>query len=300
MSPEQVTGRGAIDARTDLYSLGLVLYEMLTLRPPIEATNRENLLRTIVTKPLAPVSWRNGSLKNDLERVVHKATQKDPDQRYSKAGQLAADLDRYLTGKPVEAPAYHFRLDEREITAARPGQVVLAAVIIFILGFFLFMALASMALMSGIMLYTEIGAAVFAVQTLIACLIGGSGLLIGRGLLAGRVWARWTGVAASGLLTLAALVGTVAMIAGVVAVLTSDEASSWLQPEGTPADPEMPFSPQSFLLAMMAMYSLPLVVGLAMGVTALWALLGRRTGHWFRLAREIRAEHRRVRDELAV
>ncbi|MGI8979464.1 MAG: serine/threonine-protein kinase [Pirellulaceae bacterium] len=54
MSPEQVTGRGAVDARTDIYSLGLVLYELLTLRPPVEATNRENLLRNIVTKPLPP------------------------------------------------------------------------------------------------------------------------------------------------------------------------------------------------------------------------------------------------------
>src|SRR5262245_13575006 len=55
MSPEQVTGRGAIDARSDVYSLGLVLYELLALRPPIEATNRENLLRTIVTKPLTTI-----------------------------------------------------------------------------------------------------------------------------------------------------------------------------------------------------------------------------------------------------
>ena len=131
MSPEQVTGRGAIDARTDTYSLGLVLYEMLTLRPPIEANNREHLLRTIVTKPLVPVDWRNAAIPENLRRIVHKATQKDPDQRYRTAAELAADLQCFLTGKSVAAPAYMYRLDEREITAARPGQVVLAAFIFF-------------------------------------------------------------------------------------------------------------------------------------------------------------------------
>src|SRR6185436_2172254 len=58
MSPEQVTGRGTIDARSDIYSLGLVLSELLTLRSPVHSTNRENLLRSIVTKPMPPVSWR--------------------------------------------------------------------------------------------------------------------------------------------------------------------------------------------------------------------------------------------------
>jgi serine/threonine protein kinase len=118
MSPEQVTGRGVVDCRSDVYSLGLVLYELLALRPPIEAGNREHLLRAIVTKPLPPISWRNSAVQGDLERVVHKATQKDPDQRYASAAEFAADLDRCLAGKPALAPPYRFRLDEREITAA--------------------------------------------------------------------------------------------------------------------------------------------------------------------------------------
>ena len=82
----------------------------------VEATNRVNLLRNIVTKPLPPVSWRNASIPEDLARIIHRATQKDPDQRYATATELAADLDRYLAGKAVAAPQYHYRLDEREIT----------------------------------------------------------------------------------------------------------------------------------------------------------------------------------------
>ena len=303
MSPEQVTGRGTIDARTDIYSLGLVLYELLTLRPPIEATNRENLLRTIVTKPLAPISWRNASLKPDLERIVHKATQKDPDQRYQSAADLAAELDRFLAGKPVEAPAYSFRLDEREITAARPSQVTLAAVIFFIMAFFLFMAIASVAVMGGILVQNRVGAILLAVQTLVASLIAVGGFAIGRGVLSAWTWARWTGVAVAALAALVSLAGVIGMIVASVAILSDASASSWLEP-GAPPEAnsdveEIPFTPQSFLLAVVAVYSLPLVMGLALGCTALWALLCRATGQWFLFARQLRAEHRRVRDELA-
>jgi serine/threonine protein kinase len=303
MSPEQVTGRGAIDARTDIYSLGLVLYELLTLRPPIEATNRENLLRTIITKPLAPVSWRNGSIKSDLEKIVHRATQKDPDQRYATAAALAADLDRYLAGKPVEAPAYHFRLDEREITAARPSEVVLAAVIFFMVAVFLFMVIESFALLTGVMVFNELGAGVFAIQTLLACALVISGIWIGWGLMSGRTWARWIAIVVAGLSTVVIFAGMVSLIMAAVTVATDESASSWLEPAPPPGEPgseEIPFTPQTFILAMLAMYSLPIVMGFAMCATTLWALFRRRVAEWFRFARDLRAEHRRVRQELAI
>ncbi|MEX2176564.1 MAG: serine/threonine-protein kinase [Pirellulaceae bacterium] len=311
MSPEQVTGRGAIDARTDIYSLGLVLYEMLTLRPPIEATNRENLLRTIVTKPLPPVSWRNSAVSPDLERIVHKATQKDPDLRYASAADLAADLDRYLAGKPVTAAVYHFRLDEREITAARPGEVVLAAVIFFMLAFFLFMSIESIALMTGLMVFQQQGSIIMAVELVVAFLILIGGILLGRGLLFGRSWSRWSGVAAATLLIVASIMAGVGMGMAMVAVLTSDAASAWLEPPPPPtADPaatpppadesmEPEFTPKTFLLAILAVYSVPILMGLLLGGVVLWSLLTRRTAEWFRFARDIRSEHRRMREELA-
>jgi serine/threonine protein kinase len=301
MSPEQVTGRGAIDARTDIYSLGLVLYELLTLKPPIEATNRENLLRTIVTKPLPPVSWRNAAVSSDLECVVHKATQKDPDQRYASAADLGADLDRFLAGQPVSAVPYRFRLDEREITAARPSEVVLAAFVFFVIGLVVFTAVLSMGLMMGVMMIDTFGGRILAIQAVLAPAVLGIGVGIGWGVLSAHAWARWLGVAVSALVCVACIVGIIAVIASALAVTAQDlaqfdEAIKSEAPEGeTP-----PFRAQSFLLGLLALYGVPVVIGLVMHGTALWALLTKRTGAWFRLAGEIRAEHRRVRQELAV
>ena len=123
MSPEQVTGRIGIDPRTDLYSLGLVLYELLSLRRPHTATTREGILRQVVTKPLPPVSWRNRAVPRDLEAVVHKATAKDPDERYQTADDLAADLGNWLDGRPVTATPLSLQFDVREIIADRPSSV---------------------------------------------------------------------------------------------------------------------------------------------------------------------------------
>ncbi|WP_435015377.1 serine/threonine-protein kinase [Tundrisphaera sp. TA3] len=124
MSPEQAIGRLELDHRTDIYSLGLVLYELLILGRPLVAPSREGVLRQVVTKALTPVSQLNPNVSPALEGVLHKATAKDPDNRYQDAGQFAADLQNVLDGKPVSAPPYRFRFDEREIEAERPRVVI--------------------------------------------------------------------------------------------------------------------------------------------------------------------------------
>ena len=124
MSPEQVTARLNVDHRTDIYSLGLVLYELLTLRPAMLAPTREGVLRNIVTKALPPVSSKNPGVSQDLEAVVHKATGRDPDERYQTADELAGDLQQCLDGKPVAATPYRYEADLTEIEATRPRSVL--------------------------------------------------------------------------------------------------------------------------------------------------------------------------------
>jgi serine/threonine protein kinase len=134
MSPEQVTGRINLDHRTDIYSLGLVLYELLTLRRPISAATREALLRKVVTKALPPVSQWNRGIPRDLEGVVHRATNKDPDERYQTSEAFAQDLQRWLDGRQTTAPPYRFRFDEREIAADRPRELLSGAIVFFLMG----------------------------------------------------------------------------------------------------------------------------------------------------------------------
>jgi serine/threonine protein kinase len=124
MSPEEVTGRLEVDHRTDIYSLGLVLYELLTLRRPLQSPTREGILRQIVTKPLPPASWRNQAIPRDLESVVHQAAARDPGERYQSASDLVTDLENFLDGKMVTAVPYRYKFDDREIVAARPPEMV--------------------------------------------------------------------------------------------------------------------------------------------------------------------------------
>jgi serine/threonine protein kinase len=314
MSPEQVTGRGTLDARTDIYSLGLVLYELLTLRPAVEATNRENLLRSIVTKPLVPVSWRNSAVTNQLERVVHRATQKDPDERYASAAEFADELDRYLAGKPVNAPVYRFRLDEREITASRPGGVMLAAFIFIMVASMLFLTFASVAVMTGVITANWSGAIIGAIQALVGLAALIVGVAVGWGLLAGRTWARWTGIVLAMLLSLSSLM--LIFLLGWFAIWSSGSADFAKAMEGqqeinAPAEKaQQPgadvqsdgnigtFDPRRFIYGMVGMYMLPGLFGLLLGIAALWSLLTHESAAWFRLAKSIRDEHRLLRHEL--
>ncbi len=102
MSPEQAR-TGSIDGRTDVYSLGATLYELLTLRPPFDGRSAAELIEQIGQDEPAPPSTVDPRVPRDLETIVLKALAKRPADRYSTAAELAEDLARYLNHEPVKA-----------------------------------------------------------------------------------------------------------------------------------------------------------------------------------------------------
>jgi tetratricopeptide (TPR) repeat protein len=97
MSPEQIAaGRIKVDHRTDVYSLGVVLYEMLTLQRPFPGESREEILNGVLTKEPRSPRRINAKIPVDLETICLKALEKEPDRRYATAGELANDLRQYL------------------------------------------------------------------------------------------------------------------------------------------------------------------------------------------------------------
>jgi eukaryotic-like serine/threonine-protein kinase len=102
MSPEQAGGkRGALTRRSDIYSLGAMLYELLTGRPPFIGDGLAEIVPQVLnTEPLAP-RVLNPSVPPDLQTVCLKCLEKEPTRRYSTASALAEELGRFLEGKPV-------------------------------------------------------------------------------------------------------------------------------------------------------------------------------------------------------
>jgi tetratricopeptide (TPR) repeat protein len=104
MSPEQALGRRVvIDGRTDVYSLGVTLYELLTLRPAFDGKDRAEILRQIASDEPAPLRKLNSAVPLDLETIVQKAMAKEPSGRYATAKELADDLRNYLEARPIRA-----------------------------------------------------------------------------------------------------------------------------------------------------------------------------------------------------
>jgi serine/threonine protein kinase/Flp pilus assembly protein TadD len=104
MSPEQALGkRAVIDHRTDLYSLGVTLYEMLTLRPAFGGNDRQELLRQVAFEEPARPRRLDRAIPAELETIVLKAMAKEPAERYATAQELADDLRRFLDDRPVLA-----------------------------------------------------------------------------------------------------------------------------------------------------------------------------------------------------
>ena len=103
LSPEQARGE-SVDSRSDVYSTGCLLYELLTGRPPFVGDSPVAVAYQHVREQAAPPSTLDDELPPEVDAIVMKALAKPLTERYQSAAAMKADIDRYLAGKPVQAP----------------------------------------------------------------------------------------------------------------------------------------------------------------------------------------------------
>jgi eukaryotic-like serine/threonine-protein kinase len=123
-SPEQAEG-AAVDGRSDVYALGVVLYEMLVGRPPFIGDSPVNVSSQHVHTAVPKMSDFSDTVPKDLESIVMESLSKSPDQRYQSADELRADLVRFSEGQPVQASqrdTAFFGADATRAVAAVPGE----------------------------------------------------------------------------------------------------------------------------------------------------------------------------------
>ena len=131
MSPEQVTDPLELDARSDVYALGIILFEVLAGRLPYNVSGLHDAVQTIREQDPERLSSINRSYRGDVETIVAKALEKDKARRYSSAAELATDIQRHLMDEPILArgPSTAYQLQK---FARRHKALALAVGAVFV------------------------------------------------------------------------------------------------------------------------------------------------------------------------
>jgi WD40 repeat protein/tRNA A-37 threonylcarbamoyl transferase component Bud32 len=133
MAPEQAASKGGVSTATDVYSLGAILYEMLTGRPPFAAAAPLEAIRQLLEQEPMPPRALNRYVDRDLETICLKCLQKEPYQRFRSAEALAEDLERWLRGEPIRARPVSRRERVVKWARRRPHLAALATLLVFAL-----------------------------------------------------------------------------------------------------------------------------------------------------------------------
>ncbi|MES2793104.1 MAG: serine/threonine-protein kinase [Planctomycetota bacterium] len=134
MSPEQASGRREpVDHRTDVYSLGATLYELLTLQPIFPGQDRPALLHQILNEDPRPLRKLDLAIPVELETIVLKSLSKIPAERYATAGEMGDDLRRFLDEIPIRARRPQL-IDRARKWMRRHPSVIAAALILLVCG----------------------------------------------------------------------------------------------------------------------------------------------------------------------
>jgi serine/threonine-protein kinase len=123
MSPEQARGAADLDARSDLYAAGVLLYEMLTGRTPHEGENYNEMMFRIVSEDARPLAMAAPSLPAELGEVVDRCLAREPEQRFQSAAELIAALQPFA-GIETAAPVPLVRLKSRSVSPSAPTASV--------------------------------------------------------------------------------------------------------------------------------------------------------------------------------
>lgn len=195
MAPEQAAGRSReAGPWTDVYALGAILYELLSGRPPHRGETPLETIRQVLTEEPDALRHLRPELPRDLERIVGKCLEKEPRQRYERAGELADDLRRFLDGAPVHArPAG--ALSHARSWALNPRRIqdagMLAMIFAGLIGAWCFLGVILASL--GVGLHPPRPAAYIASCFLVLFMDIAPTFFLGWKAWRGRIWALWGG-----------------------------------------------------------------------------------------------------------